>query len=216
MSTLCCHFVVFYTKYFFLCAIVFLSQYNVQKVAEEQLKTRSFYNKYFFLYHCTSSFTSFFSPYVIKIIGFDSGLMAANCIPFRMAQNAMCHDLAKLQVIQSCDLLTLLSPDWGLITLLHKYKQSCWKQYSLISRGKCSSLSAPLTLITWSRQEYCIPTKRDSSFSENCVGRHWNGAVYPDWSVFEYHFKLKYTATEMLLLAKTVWIKLQDCFNKCF
>lgn len=113
MSTLCCHFVVFYIKYFFLYAFVFLSQYNVQKVAEEQLKTCSFYNKYFFLCCCTSSFTSFFSPYVIKIIGFDSGLMAANCIPFRMAQNIMCHDLAKLQVIQSCDLLTLLSPDWG-------------------------------------------------------------------------------------------------------
>lgn len=62
------------------------------------------------MYHCTFSFTSVFSPYVIKIVGFDSGFKPVNCILCRMAQNVF---LAKLLVILTCGLLTVLSPDWG-------------------------------------------------------------------------------------------------------
>lgn len=136
----------------------FFSLSITQKVAEEQLKAHSFYNKYFFMQHCTSSFTGFFRPYVIKIIGFDSGLMAVNWIPFRMAQNVMCHDLAKLQIILSCDLLTVLSLDWGFHNFAAQIKAVLLEAIFFDIQRKVE-LSAFLTLMTWSKQKYCIPNR---------------------------------------------------------
>lgn len=123
VPTLCCHFIVFYIKCFFLYATVFLPQYNFQKVTGEKnsckhvpFTTNTSYLKkclneevplHFFIYRlfqpiCYQDYWLWFRPRGCELPSFQNG-----------PKYILCHDLAKLPVIQSCDLLSVLSPHWG-------------------------------------------------------------------------------------------------------
>lgn len=57
------------------------------------------------------------------------------------------------------------------------------EEYSLISRGKCSSLNSVNYYDTHdakANRNAAFPANRDSSFSENVVGKQLNGSVYPN------------------------------------
>lgn len=136
------------------------------------------------MYHCTSSFATFFSPYVIKIIGFDSGLLAVNCIPFRMAQNVfLCHHLAKLPVTQSCDLLAGLSPGWRFNNFATQIKAELLAAIFFDIQRKMYLSVNSFDTHNLEQMGILHSQKRGIPHSLRfCVGKHLNGAVYPDFS----------------------------------
>lgn len=106
----------------------FLTQHNFQKVAEEK-------NSWKQIPFTTN--TSFWTIALLHLGAFSAHMLSRLLaliqaswlwIPFRMAQNVMCHDLAKLQIIQSCDLLTVLCPGWGFHNFATQIKTELWKK----------------------------------------------------------------------------------------